>query len=321
MSEKNSGINVFLYEHATCTGEIHGDIAVEGFAMFKTLFDGFTEIADVSSFISSDLAEKLNLPVSTDWFGNFKECVEEADYFLLIAPEDEELLFKLTRYAEWSSENLGCSSRAVKIASDKWLTYQKLKNKVNMPKTSLEPLDIPFIIKPRRSCGGEGISKGTDCKIDEGFIAQEFIDGVDLSVSLLVGEEIKVLSINRQILENFRYRGGEIPFKCENAEVVEEALNAVESIRGLNGYVGVDIVLADIPYVIEVNPRLTTTAIAFREVYGLNLADLILRNYEGREIPEFKPTKKVILKKIKGCTPDSLFHCRGYSIVFETEKN
>lgn len=324
MPEKTDfGMNVFLFEYATCTGELHSDIAVEGFAMFKTLFDGFNEIAYVDSFVSTELKEEVPLPVSVNWFEDFKERVEKTDYFLLIAPEDENLLFKLTRYAEWNSENLGSSSRAVKIASDKWLTYQKLKNKVNLPETSLKALDIPFIIKPRCSCGGERITRGTiDTEINEGFIAQEFIDGVDLSVSLLVGDEIRVLSVNRQILEDFKYVGGETPSECERVEeVIDEALKAVESIKGLNGYVGVDIVLADIPYVIEINPRVTTPSIAFKEVYRIDLADLILRNHEGREIPEFKPVKKVILKKIKGKAPDSLFCCKGCSIVLETEKN
>ncbi|HID42765.1 MAG TPA: ATP-grasp domain-containing protein [Archaeoglobaceae archaeon] len=310
---------IFLFEYSTCTGDVPDSIAVEGLAMFKTLFDGFSKITEVNSFVNQDFRDLFSLPVSDNWSEDFKEHIEGSDYFLLIAPEDENLLFELTRYAEMRAENLGSSSRGVLFASDKWLTYLKLKNKVNMPETSLRPLDKPYIVKPRLSCGGEGITIGNpDSRLPDGFIAQEFVDGKDLSISLLAGDEIRVLSINSQILKNFRYCGAEIPFDCE--EVLEEAIKAVESIKGLYGYVGVDVVLAEVPYVIEVNPRLTTPSIAFREVYGMEIAEMIIRNYQGKKIPEFKPRKTVTLKKVRGYSPDSVFYCRGNSIVIANRK-
>jgi predicted ATP-grasp superfamily ATP-dependent carboligase len=49
------------------------------------------------------------------------------------------------------------------------------------------------------------------------------------------------------------------------------------AIPSLNGYVGVDVIVdnADV-YVVEINPRITTSYIGLRESIGLNPAQLIL---------------------------------------------
>ncbi|MEM0315520.1 MAG: ATP-grasp domain-containing protein, partial [Archaeoglobaceae archaeon] len=62
----------------------------------------------------------------------------------------------------------------------------------------------------------------------------------------------------------------------EAMEVCEVAMDAVEAIKGLNGYVGVDVVYSDQPYVIEVNARITTPCVAFERAYAINVADMIL---------------------------------------------
>lgn len=289
---------VFLFEYATC-GETLDDIAVEGAGMFKVLYDGFREIGiSVNSFVGQEFADYFPLPIAKNWIEDFEIYAENSNFALIIAPEIDFLLFKLTKIVERKTENLGSTSKGILIASDKWLSYLAIKGKVNAPKTSLKSLNVPFVIKPRLSCGGEGISYGTDVDVPEGYIAQEFVKGIDVSVSLLVGDEIRVLSINRQLINNFRYKGAVVPFDCEK-EVVEEAIKAIEAIDGLFGYVGVDLVVADIPYVVEVNPRITTPCVLFREVYGVNLADVLIRNYEGKRIPEFKANKKLLLEKIK----------------------
>ncbi|NIV10374.1 MAG: ATP-grasp domain-containing protein, partial [Aliifodinibius sp.] len=56
-------------------------------------------------------------------------------------------------------------------------------------------------------------------------------------------------------------------------EALETAQRTVELLRGLRGYVGVDMVLTnDEPVVVEVNPRLTTSYIGLRKVINFNLA-------------------------------------------------
>ncbi len=316
-------MDIFLFEYVTCGGPVPEEIVVEGLGMFESLYSGFSKFAKVNSFIKPEFQESLSLDLPSfqeeDFMESFTHFSEKSEYSLVVAPEDDGLLLELTRLIDRSgSENLGSKAKGVKIASNKWKTYQFLKNKVNMPETSKKPLNPPFLIKPERSCGGEGISVvDSDEYVEEipkGFIAQEIIHGSNLSVSLIVGDEIKVLSINGQLIENFRYKGAEVPFKfltmedkstgvLEITEIVEQvkelAVKAVEIIPGLHGYVGVDIICppSGEPYVIEVNARLTTPSIIFDRVYGINLSELIYRNHMGDRIPDLKPERFLILKK------------------------
>lgn len=288
-------MKIFLYEHGTCGEEIPDSIAVEGLAMFKSLYNGLKRYCEVLCFVREKFSF-LNSPVEN--FSAFENYVERCDAFLIVAPENNYTLLNLTKIAErYGKINLGSSSKAIAITSDKWKLYKKLKSKVNTPKTSKKVLDFDYLVKPRVSCGGSEIKFLGEVK--KGFIAQEFIKGLNLSVSLAVGEEISILSINEQILKNFEYYGGIIPALINGTvrkEVVEEAVRAVESIKGLHGYVGVDLVYSDQPYIIEVNARLTTSAVAFEEVYGISAGEIVYRN-EFLSLEPLKPKKVCVLKK------------------------
>ena len=88
------------------------------------------------------------------------------------------------------------------------------------------------------------------------------------------------LSLNRQLIEvgsPFKYLGSEVPFDHKACRIgVELACSAVSLIPGLNGYIGVDLVLTeDSARLIEINPRLTTSYIALRQVTSVNLAKAI----------------------------------------------
>ncbi|MCH7688058.1 MAG: ATP-grasp domain-containing protein [Planctomycetes bacterium] len=55
---------------------------------------------------------------------------------------------------------------------------------------------------------------------------------------------------------------------------------ACECIEGLNGYVGFDLILQktnkDQPVIVEINPRLTTSYLGYRELMDENLAERML---------------------------------------------
>ncbi len=297
---------LFIYEHGVCEEEIPEDIAIEGVAMFKAMLS-FGNYFELVSYIRNDFLSFF--PFSS---GSFDECLENCDKALIVAPEDDYTLLKLTRRVEKTGvENLGSSSRAIEITSDKWKTYKKLKNKVLMPKTALKPLSCEYIVKPRVSCGGNGIRIGGE--VSDGFIAQEIIRGEHLSVSLFVGDDTRVLSINKQLLDNFSYKGAIVPAEF-NRDVVDVAISAVEAIRGLNGYVGVDLVLSDQPYVIEVNARLTTPFILFKPVYGMSYADMLWNILNRRDF-EIKAKRKMMLYKGSG---RGYVSYKGFSIILKT---
>lgn len=311
-------MSVFLFEYATCIGHVPDSIAVEGLGMYNSLYEEFNQLYTVYT-----LPNELFGASSEEWMKQFVQVARECEYGVAIAPEDDSILLESTILLDGEVKNLGSSSYGVYTASDKWLSYLKLNKKVNMPTTSDAPLDKSYLIKPRTSCGGEGIQKvesGSE-ELPDGYIAQEYVQGEDISVSLLVGSDTRVLSVNKQLVDDFKCYGVTIPFEV-GEEVLEEAIKAAESIKGLFGYVGVDMVLGDAPYVVEVNPRLTTPAILFGDVYGVSTADVLLKNYEDKDIPQLTSRKQLTLKKVKGEHPDAFVSCSNYSLIkTDTEKN
>jgi len=312
-------MKLFLFEFATCGEKIDDSIAVEGLAMFKSLYTGFKRIFEINSFVREEFQKDFQLPYGD--LSKIAEYAENSDLFLIVAPEDDDTLFRLTKLCEKFCFNLGSSSKAIQIVADKWRLYKKLKGKVNMPKTSKKVLESKFVIKPRKSCGGEGIQFSDYVPND--YIAQEYIEGKNLSVSIIAGDCPEVVSINEQILNGFKYSGAVIPARIEGDvafEVAEEALKAVECIRGLRGYVGVDIVYSNIPYVIEINARLTTPSIAFEQVYQISSAEMIYKGlFENLELP--KTFCRHMIRKEMGKCYHPYVRVGNYSLVISKYEN
>lgn len=119
------------------------------------------------------------------------------------------------------------------------------------------------------------------------FLLQRYIKGVHASVSLVGnGQEALPLTLNTQEIrgrKRLRYWGGLTPFQHGLKPKAFENAQAIPSvIKGLKGYFGVDMVLTDEEaFVIEVNPRLTTSYVGVRRVVDINLASAILSASQG----------------------------------------
>ena len=123
------------------------------------------------------------------------------------------------------------------------------------------------------------------------ILLQKFVEGQPCSVSLISdGVNAIPLSLNLQKIkfdeEGFEYGGGQVPWDHPlKDEAMEIAKNAVESIEGIKGYVGVDLILSDRVNLLEINSRLTTPYIALRNLTNQNLALVIIKSVQG-QIPE-----------------------------------
>ncbi|OWT33778.1 hypothetical protein BGI41_00645 [Methanobrevibacter sp. 87.7] len=126
-----------------------------------------------------------------------------------------------------------------------------------------------------------------------GILIQEFIEGEVLSVSLLSdGVKALPISLNKQHvnLENDlgTYLGGELPYNHPAKDkIFDVAKKVVESIEGLKGFVGVDLIVKEedgeyIPYVIEINSRFTTPYVGLRKVLNINIGQTILDLIDGK---------------------------------------
>ena len=111
------------------------------------------------------------------------------------------------------------------------------------------------------------------------------------SVSLLVHRgEVVPLSLNQQHIHvdfSFTYQGGRIPLEHPGAvQALALAARVAALIPGLDGYVGMDLILTDDgPCLIEINPRLTTAYVGLRQVVDLNLAQAIWNTCRYGKLP------------------------------------
>ncbi|GFP27771.1 MAG: Carbamoyl-phosphate synthase large chain [Actinobacteria bacterium] len=243
----------------------------------------------------------------------FSSLVEENDAVFLIAPETDGVLARLTEQVEKSGKILlGPSSQAVQVAADKMATYLLLHqadlptpetvivDPTNLWKDGVRDLGFPLIMKPVDGVGCEGIflasqqeeieailKKIRDSEHGPGhplrrYILQRYIEGEHASVSLLCdGREVLPLSLNHQEMKiglQLQYLGGTVPLEHPLAErAFGHARRACSLIPGLRGYVGMDFVLTDKEaFLVEINPRLTTSYLALRRLTNLNLAGAIL---------------------------------------------
>ena len=270
-------MKILLFEYAVGSGEIvEKNIFEEGKLMFDKLLNGF--LNDGNSVVSivddknynyyCDLLKKPNLTVATpedDYKSKLTEILnnQNIDCALVIAPECDNILYELTKIIEnYDVINLGSSSKGIEIAGNKYTTYKKIKDSVKTPKTF--PLK-KYIIKEIDGCGG------AHQLIDKNYIIQEFVDGEAYSVSFIVqnndkesnkneNNKIYPLCLNKQYIKN-HYCGGEVNISHPLKEdIINESKRALKQIEGLNGYVGVDVIVNENDiYVLEINPRITTS--------------------------------------------------------------
>ena len=267
-------MDIFFFEYAVGSGEIvDKNILEEGRLMFDKLLKDFLRsgysvlsIVDIKYYdiIMENYKQEKNLNIivleeGQDYKLKIKELLNSPTtnlkYGLIIAPECDNILLDLTKLLESSNTiNLGAPSNAVEVAGDKYLTYLKIKDSVSTPKT-LQP--NKYVVKEINGCGGEHQI------INNNSIIQEFTEGESYSVSFIVGEHsIYPLCLNKQYIKEC-YCGGETNIEHPlKKEIINQCKKAIQKIDGLNGYVGVDVIVNNEKiYILEINPRITTSIV------------------------------------------------------------
>jgi predicted ATP-grasp superfamily ATP-dependent carboligase len=293
-------VRFFVYEYANARADatLPKSIRREGEAMLRAVTGDLGRIEG---------AQVWTLPSSSDESA-FRRLAREADFSLIIAPEFGDILYERCCWIEEEHGRLlGPSSRAVALTGDKWALCEHLRLRgVQTPvchAINEMPPQFPLVCKPRFGAGSQATFRidrsGAlpDCLAvarAEGWqgemMLQPFVAGTAASVSFLCGSNACVpLAPTTQILSNdgrFHYHGGELPLPPPLAErAVGVALSAINTVPGLLGYVGVDVVLGDAgDCVIEINPRLTTSYLGLRALAEDNLAEMMVRVVLGENV-------------------------------------
>jgi len=260
----------------------------------------------------------------TEFPSNLERSYGLVDAAILVAPESDGTLQGFVREIEnLKVKSLNCSSEAIGKASNKIEMYELLRRKgFQTPETVIidlgdddetikkmfYELGFPSVVKPSLGVGCLGLNLLTSRKdvehavknlkkrnLSSVAVAQRLVRGLAASVSLIsTGGNVSAVTHNRQIVKLAKpglkssYMGGFTPFHHRmEGEAMKLACRVVEAIRGLRGYIGVDMVLSeDKPYVVEVNPRVTTSYIGLRKVVCFNPAQAILDAVLKKKLPK-----------------------------------
>ena len=253
-----------------------------------------------------------------------RDAASSADAALIVAPESNGTLQSIVEIVkETSALSLNSSPAAIQEAADKAALCHRVKALgIAAPETVFldtcdgvcaakkairDKLGLPIVIKPFHgvSCGGlsliknwgeldSAMKKTTYESLDGHFLAQEFIRGVAASVSLIAnGEKVLAVSLNKQNIalgtskSDSCYEGGVVPLDSAlSAEAFAAAEKTVASFKSIVGHVGVDLVLTEEqPFVIEINPRMTTSVVGLRKVADFNPAQAVLDVAVNHELP------------------------------------
>jgi tyramine---L-glutamate ligase len=233
------------------------------------------------------------LPGTGDFAEEIVRLAPECGMGLVIAPDH--LLSKFTMILEQYTHNLGCGFMTVALCANKVQT-QKILGQHSIPVPG-EPGQGKRVIKPVRGCGAQGV-RLSESEPGRDEFAERFIDGGHFSVSIIPNRVIGdaclyfkgnpplVLAVNRQLVETdkdgaFHYLGGETPVHpAREEEIISTAIKTAE-VLGCQGYCGVDMVVADKVYVVDVNPRITTSLVGIAACMDEEIADLLVKASKG----------------------------------------
>ncbi len=313
-------MKVMVAEYAVATGD--PNILGEGCAMLATLANSFAAAGHLVRYpareqvpgVSGD-AVVCGVGCDDDGFATAIERIARTcDAGIVIAPDD--ILADLTEVVEESTVNLGCPSKSVRNCADKLVCSRILSDSgIAVPKviddageggisgTDGADAGTRYVIKPRSGCASEGISitRGSQKRSIEGwalsekvnlsddFIVTELVSGEHLSASLIIGKTALALTVNKQMVEigtdTIKYNGGVVPYQTPQWDEVMDTAAKAADVLGCRGYVGVDIVAGDELYVVDVNPRPTTSILGIAKVIDHEIGDLIIRAGLG-DLPE-----------------------------------
>ncbi|MCA9230195.1 MAG: ATP-grasp domain-containing protein [Planctomycetales bacterium] len=305
------------------TGALPDSLLTEGAAMLAALAADFVSIEGARVSVLRDIRlDALPLPdcevIEVYSKSHHREELErlaaEADHTLVIAPEIDHILSYTNDWVRRvGGRLLAGSEEFVLVAADKHQTALRLE-RAGIPTPAAVLLDAdeeklptdftyPAVLKPVHGAGSQHTllvagSRDTPPPYPWPRRLERYCPGLACSVAFLCGPEHRVpLPACRQHLSTdgrFAYRGGSLLVEPDLAQrATELAERALAALPPALGFVGVDLVLGKAAngaedYVIEVNPRLTTSYVGLRAVSEDNLAAAMLANAAGRnEKPRF----------------------------------
>ncbi len=296
-------MKILISEYAVSTG-LGGTFLLEGRAMLRSLVSSFSGMGYDVRYTTAGASIDHGTAVSSnesDLGMVLERESRKVDAALVIAPDD--LLAELTAIIEDNTLNLGCSAETIALCADKLECSRVLGLAgIDVPLCLDEGQqgypDTPYVVKPRYGCASEDTRLCYGPTVEKGYVATEYIEGEHVSVSLMGGDHPVVLTINKQLIDidvavdnsPIGYMGSIIPYRTGMDDVLHDTAMETSRILGCRGYIGIDIIVGDHPYVIDVNPRPTTSLVGICKVIRPSIAELLIRSRSGETVPSVEIT-------------------------------
>lgn len=281
-------MKVLIFEYITANGEASESLQREGQMMVDALLANFAKLPDV---------ETVLFPATKNVEIEFQKYIKHVDAVWVIAPEFDGILERFCHYVEDAGKRLLTSpAKAVALTANKLTTFQIL-HAAKIQTVSTEVFNSEFdydktkewIIKPIDGVGAENTYLLTSEKdwtalpvFKNPCIIQPHLHGNKTSLSCVFKNgQAQLLCVNLQIFEvkNQQYvlQTIEVNHKSDDGRYQKLASQIAQAFPDLWGYVGIDLIETDDAcFVLEINPRLTTSFVGIEKALGINVAELVL---------------------------------------------
>ncbi len=277
-------MKVLIFEYITASDETSENLRHEGQMMLDALLENFKKFPNVDVLIATK--------------NEFYNQLKLVDAAWIIAPEFDDILEHYCQLVENENKILLTSpAKAVALTANKFTTFQILIA-AKIPTVPTEIFNSAknydktkeWIIKPIDGAGAENtflLTSETDWSalpdFEKAVLIQPHINGEKISLSCIFQNgKAHLLCVNLQQFEienqTFKLKNIVTNFKQDDGRYQKMASEIAIAFPDLWGYVGIDLIENEAAcFVLEINPRLTTSFVQIQKVLKLNVAEWILK--------------------------------------------
>lgn len=305
-------VKILVFEYITGGGfnrqELPDSLAGEGSLMLNALLDNLARLNNLEITVMLDwrldaLAGVNNVIIRPehDVVEEFVRLIKQSDLVWPIAPEFDCILQTLCQMVESLGKILLTSaSTAVAIAGNKFKTYELLNRHqiATVPTRMLGDIYCPgeWMVKPVDGVGCADSYVVINRQDFErmaarksSYVIQPHLQGEKTSLSCLFKQGSGWLicaNLQRFDLVNQQYHLTNIVVNHRpDPGSYQQLITKIASVLPeLWGYVGIDLIENDQTWVLEINPRLSTSFIGIYKALGINIAEAVLQLVHGEPI-------------------------------------